>query len=175
MIRESKNIQGVFIVSLKRFEDERGHFLETFRKEWFPQRKWDNVQMNCSQSAPGVLRGLHYHRKQVDYWYVPQGIIRVGLADLRPDSPTFLNCQMLELGLTQKTGLYIPPGVGHGFVAMTDATLIYIVDNYYDAADDLGIIWNDPTLALDWRVKNPTLSARDKALPHLALSIPAAL
>ena len=87
-IQESKIIKGVFTANLRVFEDNRGRFLETFRKEWFPQRSWKIIQTNRSDSEAGVLRGLHYHAKQVDYWYVPSGAIRAGLCDLRFSSPT---------------------------------------------------------------------------------------
>jgi dTDP-4-dehydrorhamnose 3,5-epimerase len=69
----------------------------------------------------------------------------------------------------------IPCGVAHGFTALTDATLIYLVDQYYDRSDELGVIWNDPTLAVPWGVSQPLLSERDQKLPHLAEIDPALL
>ncbi len=166
-IIESSRIAGVKIVRLKVFRDERGRFLETFRKEWFPERTWSLVQMNRSDSQAGVLRGLHYHFHQVDYWYVAQGRIRVGLADLRKDSPTFGASETVEMGEQNEYGLYIPSGVAHGFYALTDATLIYLVDNYYDGGDEFGVAWDDPDLAVPWNVSAPILSARDRANPRL--------
>ena len=88
-IQESAIIKDVQIATLKPFADERGRFMETFRKEWFPQRSWDIIQTNRSDSKAGVLRGLHYHFRQVDYWYVIAGKIRAGLYDLRSNSPTY--------------------------------------------------------------------------------------
>lgn len=166
-IIESSRIAGVKIVRLKVFRDERGRFLETFRKEWFPERTWSLVQTNRSDSRAGVLRGLHYHFHQVDYWYVAQGRIRVGLADLRKDSPTFGASETVEMGEQNEYGLYIPSGVAHGFYALTDATLIYLVDNYYDGGDEFGVAWDDPDLAVPWNVSAPILSARDRANPRL--------
>ncbi|MEJ5246212.1 MAG: dTDP-4-dehydrorhamnose 3,5-epimerase [Caldilinea sp.] len=166
-IIESSRIAGVKIVRLKVFRDERGRFLETFRKEWFPERTWSLVQTNRSDSRAGVLRGLHYHFRQVDYWYVAQGRIRVGLADLRKDSPTFGASETVEMGEQNEYGLYIPSGVAHGFYALTDATLIYLVDNYYDGGDEFGVAWDDPDLAVPWNVRAPILSARDRANPRL--------
>ncbi len=166
-IIESSRIAGVKIVRLKVFRDERGRFLETFRKEWFPERTWSIVQTNRSDSRAGVLRGLHYHFHQVDYWYVAQGRIRVGLADLRKDSPTFGASETVEMGEQNEYGLYIPSGVAHGFYALTDATLIYLVDNYYDGGDEFGVAWDDPDLAVPWNVRTPILSARDRANPRL--------
>ncbi|MCB0160640.1 MAG: dTDP-4-dehydrorhamnose 3,5-epimerase family protein [Caldilineaceae bacterium] len=161
----SAAIHGVKFTKLRAFGDARGRFLETFRKEWFPERTWAIVQTNRSDSVAGVLRGLHYHFKQVDYWYVPHGRIRVGLADLRQGSPTQGASQVIEIGDDNQMGVFIPTGVAHGFYALTDATLTYLVDNYYDGADELGVAWNDPTLAVPWHVDAPLLSARDEDNP----------
>ena len=166
-IQESQLITGVYTANLKAFADSRGSFAETFRKSWFPQRSWDVFQTNRSDSQKGVLRGLHYHTQQVDYWYVPRGRIRVGLADLRPDSPTYLATQMIELGEENNIGLFIPCEVAHGFVALTDATLTYIIDNYYNPDDELGVYWNDPDLKMDWGISDPIISERDTQNPYL--------
>jgi dTDP-4-dehydrorhamnose 3,5-epimerase len=171
-IRESKHIPGVQILGLRPHEDERGRFVEIFRKSWFPQRPWSAVQSNRSQSEAGVLRGLHFHHHQVDYWFVDRGRIRVGLVDLRRSSPSFRVAEVIELDELDFTGLYIPVGVAHGFVALTPATLLYVVDNYYDGADEFGVAWDDPALGLDWGVTDPIVSPRDRANPHLA-DIPA--
>jgi dTDP-4-dehydrorhamnose 3,5-epimerase len=125
-------------------------------------------QTNRSDSAAGVLRGLHYHHNQVDYWYVVNGVIRVGLADIRPSSPTYMHTQTIEMGEQNNIGLFIPCGVAHGFLALTDATHTYIVDNYYNGgADENGVAWNDPDLAVAWGVETPILSGRDAANPRL--------
>ena len=168
-IRDLEAIQGVQIVELNVWKDERGQFLETFRKEWFPQRTWERVQTNHSESQAGVLRGLHYHHHQVDYWYVPRGTIRIAFADLRPDSPTYMKSAVLEIGDTNPVGVYIPVGVAHGFVALTDATLTYLVDNYYDdGKDENGVAWDDPQLKVPWSIEQPILSPRDQQNPLLA-------
>ena len=165
-------IAGVKIVRLQGFQDDRGRFTETFRKSWFPERTWENFQSNRSDSRAGVLRGLHYHFHQVDYWYCAAGILRVGLADLRRSSPTFGRSQVIEIGDANQTGVFIPCGVAHGFYAVTAVTLTYIVDNYYNGADELGVAWNDATLAVAWGVDAPILSARDSNNPLLG-DIPA--
>lgn len=167
-IRESEEITGVYITELEAFSDDRGRFLETFRKEWFPMRNWNVVQANRSDSRAGVLRGLHYHFHQVDYWYVVRGQIRAGLADIRSDSPTYKASITVMLDGATPRGLFIPVGVAHGFVALSEATLTYVVDNYYDRSDEHGIAWNDPALAVQWGVNDPLLSARDEANPRLA-------
>ncbi len=166
--REATTIPGVLLVELRSFADERGRFMETFRKEWFPQRAWGSVQSNRSDSRAGVLRGLHYHFDQVDYWYVSAGHIRVGLADLRRSSPVFRCATTLELDAADDCGLYIPNGVAHGFLALTDVTLFYTVDNYYDGGrDEFGLAWDDPDVAVPWQPPvPPVLSGRDAANPR---------
>lgn len=171
-IQESPLIKDVQIVTLKPFGDERGRFMETFRKEWFPQRSWDIIQSNRSDSRAGVLRGLHYHFHQIDYWYVIAGRIRAGLYDLRRSSPTYGTAQTIEMGEENQLGVFIPIGVAHGFVALTEVTLIYIVDNYYNGADEYGVAWNDPDIAMPWGVTSPLVSPRDTANPLLR-NIPA--
>lgn len=166
-ITESSQIPGVYLVDLKPFADDRGRFIEIFRKEWFPQRSWEILQSNRSESVAGVLRGLHYHRRQVDYWHVVGGQIRAALVDLRRNSPAFGASQMIDMSQDDPLGLYIPVGVAHGFVSLTAATLLYYVDNYYDGADELGVAWNDPDLALKWPFEKPIVSDRDSSNPRL--------
>lgn len=162
-------IAGVMTVPLQPFGDERGRFMETFRREWFPAVDWERLQSNRSDSAAGVLRGLHYHFKQIDYWYATRGRIRVGLVDLRQSSPTYLRSAAIDMGEGNLLGLFIPEGVAHGFAALTDCTLIYIVNNYYDGgSDEYGIAWNDPQANIDWGIEEPSLSARDQANPFIA-------
>jgi dTDP-4-dehydrorhamnose 3,5-epimerase len=166
VITESQTIQGVYIARLQSFGDERGHFRETFRNAWFPQVSWEKTQHNRSDSVAGVLRGLHYHFHQVDYWYVPRGRVRAAMADLRASSPTLGASLTLEMGEENDIGLFIPTGVAHGFAALTDCTLTYVVNNYYDGGgDEHGIAWDDPDFAIDWGLEAPLLSARDQANP----------
>mgnify|MGYP003380856487 CR=1 FL=1 len=172
ILTESSLINGIINVQLQPYGDERGRFTEFFRKEWFPQRDWPHVQSNRSDSRAGVLRGLHYHFNQVDYWYVLSGRLRVGLADLRRSSPSFRYTETIDLNADEPRGLFIPVGVAHGFLALTDVTLVYVVDNYYDGADEHGLAWNDPEIGVPWRPDSlPTLSGRDQANP-LFRSIP---
>ncbi len=166
-IKPSEHIDGVQVVNLKAFGDERGQFMEIFRREWFPQVSWERTQSNHSKSRANVLRGLHYHFHQVDYWYVPHGSIRAGLVDLRPHSPTYRASQLIALNDTSPLGLFIPVGVAHGFYAVTDCTLIYFVNNYYDSTDEYGVAWDDPAIGLDWGVENPLISTRDANNPLL--------
>lgn len=167
LITESSHIPGVFVVELRSFADARGRFVEIFRKEWFPQRSWDIVQSNRSESNAGVLRGLHYHHRQVDYWHVVQGRIQAAVVDLRRSSKTFGASQLIHMDDEAMLGLFIPKGVAHGFLSLSDATLLYIVDNYYDGADEYGVAWNDPEIGLAWSVDHPVLSSRDMNNPFL--------
>lgn len=166
VITELAQIAGVKIVDLKAFGDERGRFTETFRTEWFPERSWGQIQSNRSDSIAGVLRGLHYHFLQVDYWYVLQGSIRIGLADLRVSSPTHGASAAFDVDGSTPQGIFIPTGVAHGYYALTPVTIVYIVDQFYNGSDELGVAWNDPELAVDWAVTTPILSERDRKNPR---------
>lgn len=168
-VQPLETIAGAYLVHVKAFADERGAFMETFRREWFPQVAWDAIQGNTSISKQGVLRGLHYHLHQVDYWFVARGQIRVAMVDIRPSSPTYRNAHTLELSDTNRMGLFIPSGVAHGFYAQTDVMLTYLVNQYYGRGDDEnGVAWNDPALGLDWGVEGEALvSSRDVANPLL--------
>lgn len=169
---DSDLIAGVRIVDPSVFGDERGLFVETYRREWFPQGR-EMVQGNRGNRRANSIVGLHYHLHQADYWYVPNGHARVVLHDLRQGSPTDGNTQMLDLGEidgadNNHRGVFIPPGVAHGFGAVTDMTITYLVDSYYNPADELGVAWDDPAIAADWGVSEPILSERDKTNPMRA-------
>jgi dTDP-4-dehydrorhamnose 3,5-epimerase len=165
-IEQSEDIVGVVVVTPDVHGDERGRFVETYRRQWFPDGR-EMVQGNRSDKQAGALVGLHFHRHQADYWYVPKGRARVVLHDLRIGSPTDGRTLVLEIGDHDDRGVYIPPGVAHGFAALTDMTITYLVDRYYDPADELGIAWDDPDLRIDWGVgPQPILSVRDRANPR---------
>ena len=163
-ISESPVIAGVWLVEPEVFGDPRGLFIETYRREWFPNGR-EMVQGNRANRQRGALVGLHYHLHQADYWYVPFGHARVVLHDLREGGPT--DGATLELDLTgdNHRGVFIPPGVAHGFAAVTDMVITYLVDGYYNPADELGVMWNDPAVGADWGVTDPILSPRDQANP----------
>src|SRR5262249_16948257 len=103
-------------------------------------------------------------------WYVAAGAARVVLHDLRVGSPTDGATEVIDLGeqpdgTHNHAGVFIPPGVGHGFGALTDMTITYLVDGYYNPADELGVAGDDPEIAADWRISSPVLSERDLANP----------
>ena len=126
------------------------------------------VQANRAERVAGSLVGLHYHRFQADYWTVTDGLVRVVLHDLRAGSPTDGATLCLDLGGNgpdRYRGLYIPPGVAHGFAALTDATVAYLVDGTYDPADELGVAWDAPVIGANWGLVDPVLSNRDRVNP----------
>lgn len=163
-ITESEHIAGVHVVEPTIHGDPRGLFIETYRREWFPQGR-EMIQGNRANRQQGALVGLHYHLHQADYWYVPMGHARVVLHDLREGGPTAGATAVFDLTGDNHLGVYIPPGVAHGFAALTDLVITYLVDGYYNPADELGLAWNDPVVEADWGVTDPVLSDRDRANP----------
>jgi dTDP-4-dehydrorhamnose 3,5-epimerase len=163
-ISRSDEISGVVIVTPDVHGDNRGRFVETWRKEWVPSSA-EMVQANRADRRQGALVGLHYHLHQADFWYVPYGRALVVLHDLRESSPTEGATLTLEIGEHDHRGVYIPPGVAHGFYALTDMTITYLVDHYYNPADELGVAWDDPELGVTWPSVSPELSNRDRTNP----------
>jgi len=165
-------IPDVLLIEPKVFGDARGFFYESFNQRAFNEATGTNLQFvqdNHSRSSQGVLRGLHYHFNQVAYWYLAAGRIRVGLADLRRSLPTFRATRTIDLDAADSRGLYIPCGVAHGFLALTEVTLFYTVDNYYDGGDEFGLAWDDPDVAVAWQpTAAPVVSGRDAANPRFA-------
>jgi len=164
-------IEGAFLVPLALHADDRGFLVELFRHEWLgevPGEVPHMVQANLSRSRARVLRGLHFHRRQADYWCVLAGRAFVGLFDLRAGSPT--EGRKAELTMDAEAGrtaLYLPPGVAHGFYAETEVLLQYLVDAYYSGEDELGLAWDDPDVGIAWPVSEPVLSERDRHNPSL--------
>jgi dTDP-4-dehydrorhamnose 3,5-epimerase len=166
-IHESSAIVGVHVVTPDVFGDDRGRFVETFRREWIPGIK-EMIQANRADRRAGALVGLHYHLHQADYWYVPMGRALVALHDLRLGSPSDGASETLEIGDHDHRAVYIPRGVAHGFYAVTDLAITYLVDGYYDPNDELGVAWDDPVLGIAWPTTEPTLSERDRRNPRRA-------
>lgn len=171
-VTESDRIAGVWFADPTVHSDRRGYFVETYRRDWVPGAR-EMIQQNRGDRTAGCVIGLHYHLHQADYWYVPFGRARVVLHDLRAGSPT--DCATLSFDLGARAdgthdhrGVYIPPGVAHGFASLTDMTITYLVDGYYDPADELGVAWDDPTISADWGIAEPILSERDRANPRRA-------
>lgn len=166
-IQPLKQIEGVYVVSLQEWADERGRFVETYRRDWIPDAR-EMLQANRSDSKAGVLRGLHYHLFQSDFWYAPSGRALAALYDFRESSPTTGNWDLVEFGEANEVGIYIPPGVAHGFYALTPVTMTYLVDQYFDGSDEFGIRWDDPQVGIAWPEGERILSERDRTNPLLA-------
>lgn len=161
-------IADVKIIQPKVFGDARGFFLETFEKRRYQQLldvDLDFVQDNYSRSARNVLRGLHFQKTQ------PQGkLVRVVrgavfdvAVDIRADSPTFGQWTGLELSEENKTQLWIPPGLAHGFVVLSEvADFEYKCTDYYNPQDEACLMWNDAEIAVQWPVATPLLSVKDQ-------------
>jgi dTDP-4-dehydrorhamnose 3,5-epimerase len=182
----SSALPGVRYGTNARHGDERGSFAELWRATALgpiepaaaslaggtqPGRF---VQANLSTSARGVLRGLHLHRRQLDYWVVAAGRAFVALVDVRPllagaDRPLVETRE-----LDADAWVIIPSGVAHGFLALEPLSLVYLVTNEYDGSDELGFAWDDPAVAVPWPAvpgtpdRRPILSDRDRTNPPLA-------
>ena len=166
-------IDGAFLIQLKVHPDERGHMAEMFRRSWLPAGR-EMVQANLSLSQPNVLRGLHVHRKQADYWTVLSGSAFIALYDLRGGSPTEEKKAEIEVAADERRCLFIPKGVAHGFYTAGGILLQYLVDEYYTGADEFGIAWDDPDVGIAWPATDPILSDRDRSNPSLAKVLPEA-
>jgi dTDP-4-dehydrorhamnose 3,5-epimerase len=164
-VQESDVVAGVYVVEPDIHGDERGRFIETYRREWFPNGR-EMLQGNRGDRKAGALVGLNYNLHQAYYWYFPFGTARVVLHDLREGGPTDGATLSLELSGDNHLGVFIPPGVAHGFAAVTDMTITYLVDGYYNPADELGVAWDDPEIDADWGVTDPIVSERDQSNPR---------
>jgi dTDP-4-dehydrorhamnose 3,5-epimerase len=168
IIQDQPEIQGVSLKQVTVHDDERGSFSEVFRSEWVPGCNYGNeTQLNLSRSQKGALRGLHYHKKQSDWWIALHGRFQAALADLRETSPTFGKTMVFDLSWDDSVCVLIPPGVAHGFLALTDASLLYAVDRFYDGTDEQGVAWNDKSLGIPWITDNPIVSERDMNNPTI--------
>jgi dTDP-4-dehydrorhamnose 3,5-epimerase len=164
-------IQGVHLVPLVTHGDDRGSVTEDYRRSWIPEMG-EMVQGNVSFSRAGVLRGMHFHLRQADWWTFYTGSAVIGLFDLRSGSPTERKKAHIQIRAAEGLrGLYIPRGVAHGFYAESDLILHYLVDNYYTGQDEFGVQWNDPEMNLDWPTSSPVISERDMKNPGLAQAL----
>jgi dTDP-4-dehydrorhamnose 3,5-epimerase len=162
------SIDGVAVADLVPHPDDRGVMTELYQRSWFPEGP-EMVQANLSVSKAGVLRGMHFHRRQTDYWVLLEGVASVGMVDLRRGSPTERRAEQVRFDANEGLhGLLIPPGVAHGFYAETPIRLQYLVDLAFDGSDEHGVAWNDPELGLAWPSSDPVVSERDRSNPTLA-------
>jgi len=173
MIVETCFIEGVKILKPKVFKDSRGYFLESFNDKTFKElveNTTNFVQDNESLSGFGTLRGIHYQKPpytQAKLVRAVTGKILDVVVDLRKDSNTYGKWYSEILSAENKTQLFVPRGFGHGFVVLSEfAIFSYKVDNYYDKESDGGILWDDPSLAIEWQINSHQiiLSEKDKTL-----------
>lgn len=169
MIFKELSIPGVFLISLERYMDERGFFARSFCKKEFGEQGLctDFLQCNISYNEiHGTLRGIHYQEKpygEVKVVSCAKGAVYDIVLDLRIDSPTFRRWISIELNDENNYMLYLPIGVGHGFQTLMDHTFVYYqMGTVYVPSAARGIRYNDPYFAVDWPIKNPIISVKDR-------------
>jgi dTDP-4-dehydrorhamnose 3,5-epimerase len=160
-------LPGVLIIKPRVFADPRGFFMETYRQNVLAEAgiRDSFVQDNHSRSSRGVLRGLHYQLRhpQAKLCRVAQGEVLDIAVDIRLGSPTFGKWVSVVLSGENQQQLYIPKGFAHGFVVRSEtADFLYKCSDYFDGADDRGVLWNDPAIGIDWQSADPILSDKDK-------------
>lgn len=168
------NIQGLVIVEPAVFEDSRGHFFESYNEAVFKKNgiAVDFVQDNQSFSSYGVIRGLHYQQHphaQAKLVRVLHGVIVDVAVDIRRWSPTYGQHFAIELSADNKKQLFIPEGFAHGFSVLSEtAVVLYKCNAFYSKSSEGGIIYNDPLLAINWKLKPgaAVVSEKDLQLPH---------
>ena len=161
------SLPGVLVIKPRVLKDPRGFFMETYRLNVLAEAgiRETFVQDNHSHSSRGVLRGLHYqlHHPQAKLCRVAQGEVLDIAVDIRVGSPNFGRWVGVLLSGENHTQIYLPKGFAHGFVVRSEtADFLYKCSDYFDAADDRGVLWNDPAIAIDWEMPNPILSAKDQ-------------
>ena len=176
MIFKETKLKGCFIIEPTIFKDDRGLFYESYQKDKFENQlgeKVDFVQDNVSVSKKGVLRGLHYQKgihAQAKLIQVLKGEALDVVVDLRKGSKTFGKHFKLKISSTNKKSIFIPKGMAHGFLALTEEVIFtYKCDNYYNYMAEGGIVFNDIDLNIDWEISTDKaiLSKKDLSLPAL--------
>jgi len=171
-VTETK-LSGVLIIEPKVFGDSRGFFKETFQAERYREAgiEYTFVQDNYSRSQKGVLRGLHFQvtKPQGKLVSCPKGAVFDVAVDIDPESTTYGQYVGVELTEENHKQLWVPPGYAHGFYVLSEtADFQYKCTDYYDPSDEGGVIWNDPDVAIEWPIDDPSLSSKDALLPTLA-------
>lgn len=162
------SIEGVYIIEPKKYGDNRGYFMETYKKTDFDEAGlvYDFVQDNQSKSKKGVLRGLHFQKKypQAKLVRCIEGEVFDVCVDLRKGSPTYGKWEGVVLSAEKGNQFMIPRGFAHGFLVLSEtATFCYKVDEVYHPEDEGGIMWNDPDIGIEWPFDGEILlSEKDK-------------
>ncbi|MEL6557235.1 MAG: dTDP-4-dehydrorhamnose 3,5-epimerase [Bacteroidota bacterium] len=166
-------LEGCYVIEPRLFNDHRGFFFEGFNAMQFKEQTgidFHVCQMNCSRSAKGVIRGLHFQEKpyeQAKVVFVTKGEVMDVIVDLRPDSVSYGKHIKIHLSSENQKRVFIPKGFAHGFLSLTEnAELNYLVDEYYNAEHDSGIHISDENLKIDWGISpdEMILSDKDKKL-----------
>lgn len=174
MIVKETTLEGCFIIEPTIYKDDRGCFYESFNKVKFEKainEKVNFVQDNQSSSRHGVLRGIHFQKgefAQAKLVRVLQGEVLDVVVDLRKASKTFGQYETILLSDANKKQLFVPRGFGHGFITLSETSeFAYKCDNYYHKESESGIIYNDPTLNIDWQVPDTQIivAQKDRELP----------
>ncbi len=165
-------LEGVLIIEPKVHSDSRGSFYESYvKKKYIEHGICDEfIQDNHSVSRKGVLRGLHYQQdpQQAKLVRVTRGEVFDVAVDIRKDSPTFGKWSGVRLSEKNYRQLYIPIGFAHGFCVLSEtAEFLYKCSEYYAPSGERGIFWNDSDIGIEWPIKDPVLSEKDKTLPRL--------
>ena len=153
-------LDGVILTTFEVHRDDRGALTEIFRDTW--PTGIEPVQWNWVSSNADVLRGVHVHVQHLDYLMCIHGEMLLGLCDIRPESATRGRSEFVTLKADEPRAVTIPEGVAHGFYFAAPAQILYGVSHYWQAVDELGCRWNDPSLELDWPTRAPHLSGRDQ-------------
>ena len=165
------NLPDLLIIQPRVFDDDRGFFMETYKRSEFAAHGIGEnfVQCNHSKSSRGILRGLHFQKPpkaQGKLVRALRGTIFDVVVDLRRRSATFGKVHAITLSADNKKMLYVPPSFAHGFCVISeDAEIAYMATEEYAPEAESGILWNDPALGIDWPIREPQLSARDHAWP----------
>lgn len=170
-IRDGR-LAGIKIIEPRLFEDSRGFFMESYNAKKLAAHgiTMNFVQDNHSSSAKGVLRGLHFQINpgQDKIVRVVSGEVFDVVVDIRRDSPTFGQWESFIISASNHTMVFIPKGFAHGFCALThNVEFLYKCSEYYAPADERGIIWNDPSIGIEWPISEPVLSDKDTKYPSI--------
>jgi dTDP-4-dehydrorhamnose 3,5-epimerase len=167
------SIPGVWELRPKVFRDARGFFMETYHQTRFAELGITDsfVQDNHSSSVKGAIRGLHYQLRhpQAKLCRVVEGEVFDVAVDIRVGSPYFGQWSSVVLSANHQNQIYIPRGFAHGYLALSDRVqFLYKCSDFYDPADERGILWNDPQINIPWNVTNPLVSEKDLRFANLS-------
>lgn len=168
---KTTSLKGLLVLERPAFEDKRGFFREIFHIDEIEKTlniEFKGVQMNHAQSHPKVLRGIH-----AEDWnkiiFPVNGEVFVAIVDIRMDAPSFGKVETFLINDENRIALFVSKGLANSYciTGNTSVDYIYLVDAYYDGSDTRAIAWDDPNLNIDWPIKDPIISERDKNNPRL--------